>query len=267
MQLSKLLFSLNWLKDVSVNFTNLTKSIPWKLSAMKRVKSKEWKKSKPEGVSPLWIPPFPKILSILKTLDTRSHFQRKSSQLLQLRRKNTSRNVNKTIEIQTRTKVKNHLKRNTIKVKNSIMISIPKMVKSMMLKKMVNLIMRNLVGILKNNPTSKIKIKMAKPKTSISKRIKEAKMEKRNSIKKILRKVETISKIRKSHSNQEKIILKKPESKMTKIPTVNTIKESIKNILTSNMINADQRGLTITKLLKGAETIIEGLQEVPQEVA
>jgi len=229
---------------------------------MKRVKSKEWKKLKQEGVSPPWIPHFPKILSILKTLGTRSHFQRKSNQLPQLRRKNTSRNVNKTLEIQTRTKVKNHLKRNTIKVKNSIMISIPKMVKSMMLKKMVNLIMRNLVGTLKNNPTSKIKIKMAKPKTSISKRIKEAKMEKRNSIKKILRKVETISKIRKSHSNLEKTILKKTESRMTKIPIANTKRESIKNILISNMINADPKSLIITKLPMVAETIIEDLQEV-----
>lgn len=49
---------------------------------------------------------------------------------------------------------------------------------------------------------------------------------------------------------------------MTKITIVNTRRESIKNILTSNMINADPKGLTITELLKGAETIIEDLQEV-----
>ena len=229
---------------------------------MKRVKSKEWKKSKQEGVSPPWIPHFPKILSILKTLGTRSHFQRKSNQPPQLRRKNTSRNVNKTIEIQTRTKVKNHLKRNTIKVKNYSMTLVTKMVvKPMILKKMVNPIMKNLVGTLKN-PTSRIKIKTAKLKTSISKRIKVAKMEKRNSIKKILRRVETISKIRKSHSNLEKTILKKIESRMTKIPIANTKRESIKNILISNMINADPKSLIITKLPMGAETIIEDLQEV-----
>ena len=229
---------------------------------MKRVKSKEWKKSKQEGVSPPWIPHFPKILSILKTLGTRSHFQRKSNQLPLLRRKNTSRNVNKTIEIQTRTKVKNHLKRNTIKVKNYSMTLVTKMVvKPMILKKMVNPIMKNLVGTLKN-PTSRIKIKTAKLKTSISKRIKVAKMEKRNSIKKILRRVETISKIRKSHSNLEKTILKKTESRMTKIPIANTKRESIKNILISNMINADPKSLIITKLPMGAETIIEDLQEV-----
>lgn len=261
MLLSKLLFSLNWLKDVSVNFTNLTKSTPWKLSAMKRVKSKEWKKLKQEGVSPPWIPHFPKILSILKTLGTRSHFQRKNNQLPQLRRKNTNRNVNRTIEIQTRTKVKNHLKRNTIKEgKKSTITSITKMeAKQMMLKKMVNPIMRNLVGTLKN-PTSKIKIKTAKLKISTSKRIKEAKMEKRNSIEKILTKVETISKIRKR--KQEKKILEKLSSGMMKIPIVKTRRESIKNILTSNMINADLKSLTITELLKGAETIIEDLQEV-----
>jgi len=136
--------------------------------------------------------------------------------------------VNKTIEIQTRTKVKNHLKRNTIKVKNYSMTLVTKMaVKPMILKKMVNPIMKNLVGTLKN-PTSRIKIKTAKLKTSISKRIKVAKMEKRNSIKKILRRVETISKIRKSHSNLEKTILKKTESRMTKIPIANTKIESIK---------------------------------------
>ena len=49
---------------------------------------------------------------------------------------------------------------------------------------------------------------------------------------------------------------------MTKITIVNTRRESIKNILTSNMINADLKSLTITELLKGAETIIEDLQEV-----
>jgi len=206
MLLSKLLFSLNWLKDVSVNFTNLTKSTPWKLSAMKRVKSKEWKKLKQEGVSPPWIPHFPKILSILKTLGTRSHFQRKNNQLPQLRRKNTNRNVNRTIEIQTKTKVKNHLKRSTIKeVKKHTMTS-KKEVKPMIQKKMVSQIMINLVGTLKN-PTSKIKIKTAKLKISTSKRIKEAKMEKRNSIEKIQKKVETMSKIRKRR--QEKKILEK----------------------------------------------------------
>jgi len=259
MLLSKLLFSLNWLKDVSVNFTNLTKSTPWKLSAMKRVKSKEWKKLKQEGVSPPWIPHFPKILSILKTLGTKSHFQRKNNQLPQLRRKNTNRNVNRTIEIQTRTKVKNYLKRSTTKeVKKHTMTS-KKEVKPMIQKKMVSQIMINLVGTLKN-PTSKIKIKTAKLKISTSKRIKEAKMEKRNSIEKILTKVETISKIRKR--KQEKKILEKLSSGMMKIPIVKTRRESIKNILTSNMINADLKSLTITELLKGAETIIEDLQEV-----
>merc|ERR1712153_286238 len=99
-------------------------------------------------------------------------------------------NVNRTIEIQTKTKVKNHLKRNTIKeVKKHTMTS-KKEVKPMIQKKM------NLVGTLKN-PTSKIKIKTAKLKISTSKRIKEAKMEKRNSIEKIQKKVETMSKIRK----------------------------------------------------------------------
>jgi hypothetical protein len=235
---------------------------------MKRVKSKEWKKLKQEGVSPPWIPHFPKILLILKTLDTKSHFQRKNNQLLQLRRKITNRNVNKTIEKTienpTKTKVKN-LKRNIREVKNNIIISLPKMevVKLMKLKKMLIPIMRNLVGTLKKpTSTNKIKITMVKLKISISKRIKEAKMEKRNSIRKILKRMETISKIRKSHSSQEKIILKKTKSKMTKTPTVNPRKESIKNILISNMINADLKGLTITKLLKGVETIIEDLKEV-----
>jgi len=176
------------------------------LSATKRVKSKEWKKLKQEGVSPPWTPHFPKILSILKTLGTRSHFQRKNNQLPQLRRKNTNRNVNRTIEIQTRTKVKNYLKRSTIKeVKKHTMTS-KKEVKPMIQKKMVSQVMINLVGTLKN-PTSKIKIKTAKLKISTSKRIKEAKMEKRNSIEKILTKVETISKIRKR--KQEKKILEK----------------------------------------------------------
>jgi len=176
------------------------------LSATKRVKSKEWKKLKQEGVSPPWIPHFPKILSILKTLGTKSHFQRKNNQLPQLRRKNTNRNVNRTIEIQTKTKVKNYLKRSTTKeVKKHTMTS-KKEVKPMIQKKMVSQIMINLVGTLKN-PTSKIKIKTAKLKISTSKRIKEAKMEKRNSIEKIQKKVETISKIRKRR--QEKKILEK----------------------------------------------------------
>ena len=85
-------------------------------------------------------------------------------------------------------------------------------------------------------------------------------MEKRNSIEKILTKVETISKIRKR--KQEKKILEKLSSGMMKIPIVKTRRESIKNILTSNMINADPKSLTITELLKGVETIIEDLQEV-----
>lgn len=167
--------------------------------------------------------------------------------------------MNRTIEIQTKTKVKNYLKRSTIKeVKKHTMTS-KKEVKPMIQKKMVSQIMINLVGTLKN-PTSKIKIKTAKLKISTSKRIKEAKMEKRNSIEKIQKKVETISKIRKRR--QEKKILEKLSLKMTKITIVNTRRESIKNILTSNMINADPKSLTITELLKGVETIIEDLQEV-----
>jgi len=220
-----------------VNFTNLTKFIPWKLSAMKRVKLKEWKKLKPEGELLPWIQHFPKTNLILRILDTKSLFQKKNQLLLQIRKKKIRNRTNKVINQRTPTK----------EVKNNTMLSqlikkMKKMRKKTEIKRMINS-----VGTPKKpTSTNKIKIMKVKLKKSISKR----------KVKRKISKTTRKTKSTKSRSNLEKTLLKKIKSKMMK---TDTRKIQTRNI--NNMDNADPKGL-IMKMYQKVEMTIEDLQEV-----
>lgn len=210
---------------------------------MKRVKLKEWKKLKPEGVLLPWIQLFPKINLILKTLDTRSHFQKKNKPLFQLRtnKKRKKRRIPK----EDKKKNQNKLTR---EVKNNIMIS-QKRRKAKMKKKMVMLrTISSSVGILKKpTSTNRKKTMILKLKTSTSKR--------KEVIKTSRKKITSNRKISvkdKNLSNQERAILKRIKLKMTKTDT----KRETTEIILNTMVNADLKGLTMT-LTQRVEMTIE----------
>ena len=205
---------------------------------MKRAKLKEWKKSKPEGVLLPWIPHFPKILSILKTQDTRSHSQRRRPPL-QLSRKKRNKNQRMKKKI-----MENHPKSPSTEVQKHTMISEQRTQRSKMLmvKRMMTIKTTSNAGITrKPTSTNKKKTKMVKLKTSISKR-KEAKM-----IEEILKRIKNL----KSPTSLERTSSRKTTSKMTKTTTDTTKIEEIEN-----MVDTDKRSPTTT-YLKRVEMNIE----------
>lgn len=211
---------------------------------MKRVKSKEWKKLKPEGELPPWTLHFPKINSTLRIQDTKSLFLKKSKLLLLLRRKK--------LRIKKKTMKRRPKKTLLIReVKNYIMLfqMINKNKKRTKMEILRTIRMKsNSVGIPKKpTSTNQKKIRMVKLKISISKK-KVKNLTGNNTI------MTTSKKMVKSHSSQEKKTLKKIKSKMMKTDTR-------KEILIQIIKSADPKSHTMT-MVKVTEMTIEDQEAV-----